>query len=305
MVNEACKEAQPQDADLREFSLMDLEQAYGAAEGPEAADAEAEAAWNRLRREALAFRSGLMAEGRAELDAIYGHHPHHAYDLFWPQKDAGQAVALFIHGGFWQRQARETFSHMAAGLLAHGVPVAVIGMRSCPEADLNALIGDVRQMAAHLFRRLARPLVAIGHGSGAHLAACLVATDWKARGFGTEVVSAGMGISGIYDLRPLLGTSLKEKLKLDTLICHAASPLLWPVVESRRFLVCVGGREAEAWRRQSLSLAEAWQACGVNIAHAVIDDADHLSILDGLAEPAGILTRAAEQLCTESDRAAH
>ncbi len=302
-MNEACKETQPQDAEVRGFATMDLEEAYGASAGPEAAGKNAETAWNRLRRQALAFRSGLMAEGRAELDAIYGHHPHHAYDLFWPEKDGGQAVALFIHGGFWQRQARETFSHMAAGLLAHGVPVAVIGMRSCPDADLDALIGDVRQVAAHLFRRLARPLVAIGHGSGAHLAACLVATDWKARGFGTEVVTAGMGISGIYDLRPLLGTSLKERLGLDALTCHAASPLLWPVLDSRRFFVCVGAQEGEAWHRQSISLAETWQACGVKIAHAVIDDADHLSILDGLADPASILTHAAGRLCTK-ERAA-
>jgi len=248
-------------------------------------------------KSALAFRSGAAAAGRADLDAIYGHHPRHVYDLFLPENDLGGPVALFLHGGYWKALDKNHFSHMAAGLTGLGVPVAVASYRLCPEAEISCVIGDARQMAAPLTRRMARPLTIIGHSAGAHLAACLVATDWKARGFDSHIAPAGLGISGIYDLRPLLATSHNEALRMEEVDAFAASPLLWPAPRGRRFALAVGGEESAEFIRQSRSLQAAWLGCGVETECAVMEGGNHFTILSSLTDPASPLTRTAHELC--------
>ena len=44
-----------------------------------------------------------------------------------------------------------------------------------------------------------------GHSSGAHLAGCVLLTDWAARGLPDDVIKGALLISGMYDLHaPLL-----------------------------------------------------------------------------------------------------
>jgi len=73
-------------------------------------------------RDAAAFRA---THGSAELDIAYGPTPRQVLDLFWPVPRRDAPLALFIHGGYWQRLDRTFFSHLAQGLLAHGVAVAM------------------------------------------------------------------------------------------------------------------------------------------------------------------------------------
>ncbi len=258
---------------------------------------EHEAHLDAWARQALAWRSGIMAEGRGQLHLSYGAHRLHSYDLFLPRRDAGSAVALFIHGGYWKRLDKEMFSHMAAGLNALGVPVAVMNYRLCPQVEICEIIGDARQMAAHLARRMERPLVVIGHSAGAHLAACLVATDWKGRGMDGNILRGGLGISGIYDLRPLLATSQNDDLGMEEIEAFSASPLLWPAPAGREFHVFVGEEESAEFIRQSQSLHAAWRGCGVGGDLALMEGEDHFTILSHLAQADSLLTQAAHGLC--------
>ncbi len=62
--------------------------------------------------------------------------------------------------------------------------------------------------AAIELARLGRPLVISGHSAGGHLAACLLATDWRALdgSLPKDLVIAAYAISGLFDLVPLVGT---------------------------------------------------------------------------------------------------
>ena len=93
-------------------------------------------------RDAAAFRE---SHPHAELGLAYGPTPRQAMDVFWPGAARVGRVALFIHGGYWQRLDRSVFSHFARGLLAHGVAVAMPSYDLCPQVSMAELVEQVRQ----------------------------------------------------------------------------------------------------------------------------------------------------------------
>src|SRR5882762_1581695 len=72
-------------------------------------------------RDAAAYREQARAEKRAELGLKYGASARQTIDLLGPAGAPAAPLALFIHGGYWRSLEPSQFSHMAAGLNAHGV----------------------------------------------------------------------------------------------------------------------------------------------------------------------------------------
>jgi arylformamidase len=235
-------------------------------------------------RDAAAFRA---SQGPlAELSQPYGPSPRQHFDLFRPQTQQGEALVLFIHGGYWQALDKASFSHCAAGLVARGVPVAMAGYDLCPDVTVAEIIGQMRACAAALWRRFNAPIIACGHSAGGHLAACLAATDWPAFApdLPPRLVRGGLGISGLFDLAPLIGTSVNARLGLDAESARAASPLFWPAPAGTRFEAWVGGAESGEYLRQSHAIAEAWALEGVTTCYAEIPAANHFTAIAPLAD---------------------
>ena len=166
-------------------------------------------------RDAAAYR-----EQRAPRRIAYGPGPRHVIDLFAGEgknKEQGNApLVVFIHGGYWQALDGSWFSHMARGLNAHGIGVAVPTYDLCPQVSVADIIEQMRQATREL-AKLSGRLVVSGHSAGGHLAACMLATDWKAydASLPPQLVSAAYAISGLFDLEPLVPTSINKALGLD------------------------------------------------------------------------------------------
>ncbi|MFC7539329.1 alpha/beta hydrolase [Siccirubricoccus deserti] len=163
--------------------------------------------------DAAAFRA---AWPEVELGLAYGPGEREKLDLFRPGPGESWPTALFIHGGYWQALDRSFFSHMARGLLAHGVAVAVASYDLCPQVTLARIVEQMRAAAVLLHRRTGRRLLAAGHSAGGHLTAMLMATDWRARhpALPADLVPAGLPISGVFELPPLLPTTIATALRL-------------------------------------------------------------------------------------------
>ena len=196
----------------------------------------------RWVREAAAFRD---SHRHAELAVAYGPTEREAQDLFWPDAARDGPVAVFIHGGYWQRMHRSAFSHLAQGLLAHGVAVAMPSYALCPSVTLAELVEQVREAVAFLYRRLGGRFLATGHSAGGHLTAMLMATDWAARGAPRDLVPAGMAISGLFDLEPITHTTVNAALGLDVAEARRLSPALLPA-PGGRIHAYVGGEIGRA-----------------------------------------------------------
>ena len=69
-------------------------------------------------------------------------------DLF--AGDGAGPIVVFIHGGYWQALDGSFFSHLAGGLNAHGIDVAVPSYDLCPAVSIAEIIGEMRAASREL-----------------------------------------------------------------------------------------------------------------------------------------------------------
>jgi len=257
------------------------------------------AAWER---DAAAYRAEAAHDGRAELGLAYGPTPRQAMDVFYPAGDRSGPLTLFIHGGYWRSLGPSQFSHMAKGLNGNGIAVAVAGYDLCPEVKISQIVGQMRQACLYLWRRFGRQIVIYGHSAGGHLAACMLATNWRALAgdVRADLVPGACAISGLFDLTPLLGVSMNQDLCLTATEAQEVSPLFWPAPSGRILEAWCGALESGEFLRQNRVIAEAWAKAGVDTACLEVPDANHFTVLDPLADPASELTGRLARLVARS-----
>ena len=214
----------------------------------------------------------------------YGAGARNTIDLF--PGDNNGPIVVFVHGGYWQAFDGSSFSHLAAGLNAHGIGVAIPSYDLCPNVTVDRIIGQMREATREL-ARLGRSLVISGHSAGGHLAACMLATDWPAfdASLPEDLVTAAYSISGLFDLGPLVATSVNKALRLDPVTAKAASPLFWKAPARGSLDAVVGQHESAEYHRQSRTIVERWGAAGVATRFGTVADANHFTAIAPLADP--------------------
>ncbi len=245
----------------------------------------------------------VMAMWRETAEAARAAHPYEtvaygpgereAMDLFEaaPRDVGGAPVAMFIHGGYWQALDRSWFSGVAPALLAQGVSVAIPSYDLCPAVSLSRIVGQMRAAADLLRARTGKRPMVFGHSAGGHMAACLL-SEGRASG--------AVAISGVFDLAPLIPTSLNVALGLEPLGAAALSPIHWPApnggAPGGTVLDCVvGGDESPEFIRQSRDMAVVWAAKGAETRFEALEGLNHFTVLDPLFDAgSGLVRRIAE-----------
>jgi arylformamidase len=222
----------------------------------------------------------------------YGEGERGIIHVFAPDQRASRATVLFIHGGYWQALHPSTFSHLARGLNERGIAVAMPAYDLCPTVPLRAIVGQMRAAARALAGEGRTRLVAAGHSAGGHLTACLLATKWRDvdSGLPDRLIRAGYAISGLFDLPPLVGTSINGALGLDGAEAEALSPLFWPAPAGTLLDAVVGGDESGEYHRQSRDIVRVWGEAGVGARFETIEGANHFTVIAPLADPASAMT---------------
>jgi arylformamidase len=250
----------------------------------------------RWTRDAELYRAETLKAGRAELGLSYGDTPRQMIDLFLPAAGENAPLVLFIHGGYWRAFDPSFSSQMARGLNQRGIAVAVVGYDLCPIVTIGDIIEQIRRASLFLWQRFGRQILAVGHSAGGHLAAATVATDWRALypKAPPDLVPAGFAISGVFDLRPLVGLSVNQDLRLSVEDAQRLSPLLWPVPPGRLLDATVGDLESGAFKSQSRTMADTWRQAKAETRY-VEYPGNHFTVIDALTDPNNaMVTRIAE-----------
>jgi arylformamidase len=230
-------------------------------------------------RDAAAYR-----ERHAPRPIAYGPGVRNMIDFFPGDREG--PIVVVIHGGYWQALDGSFFSHLAGGLNAHGISVAIPSYDLCPDVTVEEIIQQMRTASREL-ARLGQPLVLSGHSAGGHLAACMLATDWP--GFDAslpkDLVIAAYAISGLFDLGPLVETSINKAMRLDAAAARAVSPLFWKAPARGSLDAVVGENESAEYFRQSRTIVERWVAAGIATRFGTVPDANHFTAIAPLADP--------------------
>jgi acetyl esterase/lipase len=225
------------------------------------------------------------------LDIPYGSSARAAFDLY-PAPDPAAPCLIFIHGGYWLRNSRELFAVYAEGLAAAGWSVAMPSYTLAPQATLSAIVEELGAALDWLADQgpahgVAGRVVLSGWSAGAQLAALHL----KHR-----LVTAGLVISGVYDLGPLRDTALNDVLQLSDREIATLSPLRSPPTSPKPLAIAYGTRELPALIHDSRTLHALRLAAHAPGPLLSIAGADHFTILEELRRRDGQLVRAAQRL---------
>jgi arylformamidase len=248
--------------------------------------------------EAYATRSAEAREAAAALggcwiEARYGDAAAQRIELCLPPAFDGRAAGLLVyfHGGYWQELSAVQSLFAAAGCVERGIAFAAVDYTLAPLADVGEIVAECRAAMRWLLSNASalgideRRVVVAGSSAGAQLAA-MVAIEQRERLRGAVLVS------GVYELEPLIGTSVNEALELGAHEARRLSPALLPLAGFPRAVVAWGEIETALFKKQSRDFAAALEAAGTPCERLEVPARNHFDVVLDLADAASGLGQA-------------
>ena len=251
------------------------------------------------------------AAADAHIDLRYGEGSRETLDVFPATQVTGSnaPVLVFVHGGYWRSLDKRDHSFIAPAFTQKGVCVVMPNYPLCPGTDAHpvtipAIALSLVQALAWTWRHIAQHggdpsrITVAGHSAGGHLAAMLLACDWRsvAPDLPRDLVRNALGISGVYDLQPLRKVPfLGDSLRLDEADAQRASPAFWQAPDKGELYAVVGENESDEFVRRTMLIRAAWGEKRVPVCEP-LPGLHHFSVVDALADPAHALHAHAMEL---------
>ena len=228
----------------------------------------------------VALREAMLSES----DIAYGAQPLQKFD-FYRAAGSNRPLLIFIHGGYWQGGDKSDIGFIAAPYVRAGISVAVMNYSLAPQAsieqmaeEVHAMLEKIKAMAAQLDIDASR-IALMGHSAGGHLAAYVAAEIAAADK--DDPVQAVFAVSGLFDLAPLIPTSLNKALTLNLQRAENLSPVLMAGPSTTRVHTIIGEHETLQFHIQAAVIANCWQQV---VAHHVVPETHHYTVLWPLAD---------------------
>lgn len=230
-------------------------------------------------------------------------------DVF-PAAKGAAPVVVFIHGGYWRSLDKADCSFVAPAFTEAGACVVIPNYDLCPAVTIPEITLQMVRALAWIYRNVARfggdpdRITVIGHSSGGHLAAMLLACLWPefAKDLPADLVKNALSISGLYELESMRHAPfVKDSLKLTPAQVAQASPAWLPPPEQGVLYAVAGSLESEEFLRHSALIEQAWGRRVVPVREA-LPGLNHFSILEALVQPGHRLNQLALQLVASTAR---
>jgi len=210
-------------------------------------------------------------------------------------------VNVFIHGGAWRANRSADYAFLAEPFVNAGAHYVVLDFINVDEAggSLFPMVEQVRRAVGWVYRNARsfggdpERIYLTSHSSGSHLCGCTVTHDWRKEGLPVDIIKGAVLGSGMYDLKPVRLSKRSKYVAFTDEMEQALSAqrhidkLHAPVV------VAYGTYETPEFQRQSRDFVAAVKAAGKPAELLVGEGYNHFEMLETLANPYGLLGRAA------------
>jgi arylformamidase len=222
----------------------------------------------------------------------YGDHPDE-WSWYVPGPAPGAPLFVFVHGGYWRRLSADDGCLLAPAAHTLGYAFASVNYTLCPAAPLATLVDQTQRALTALVADDAREghdttrVHVAGHSAGAHLAATAALAGVPVAGL--------VLVSGVFDITPIVHTTINDDVRLDEAEARRLSPLFAiasPVPVDQVVTWSTG--DTDEFARQARDWAARWAAVPGNRQPVVVEVAGrhHFDVIDDLLDPATELGRA-------------
>lgn len=214
----------------------------------------------------------------------------HFHNPKFSKKDT-RGVFIFIHGGYWQGEVKDSYAFVGEQLLEKNIDVIlieydltkenVVDGKTIPRVTMTALVNQVGRALDGIQTYMkdnnmsGMPVYLSGHSAGGHLAAF-----WKDH---PVINSAVFPISGLFDLSPIAATKkIGAPLQLSDNEIVRLSPInnIHPANKSSLpMYIYYGGDEQPELKGQSLNYSEKLKRNNYNVSLIEVGDVNHFEIL--------------------------
>ncbi len=235
-----------------------------------------------------------VAYGPAEIEKI---------DIYRTQR-ANAPTLIFLHGGVWSTGRASNHAELAEMFIKAGANFIAVDFSSVDDTggDLTTLVDQCRRAVTFVYRNSpsfggsADRIYLSGHSSGAHLAGCVLITEWAKQGLPADIIKGALLLSGMYDLKPVRLSKRSAFVKLTDESEDALSAQRHLDRFHTPVILAHGTLETPEFQRQSRDFAAALTAAGKPVQPIVGKGYNHFELYETLGNPYGVAGRAALEL---------
>ena len=219
----------------------------------------------------------------------YGSLPREQLDIY-PSLKPSSKTLIFIHGGYWHKLGKEDFQFIAGAFREYGITTVLVNYPMAPTVSMDQIVASCREAVRWICQNIAAyngdpsQLYVAGYSAGGHLAAMLLATDWRHYNFNTGVIKGVCTISGLFNLIPILLSDINQVLEMDRETALRNSPVRQVPSVNCPLVIAVGCDETDEFLYQSSEINDCWKKI-IPVEMIKIPGVNHYSIVETILEP--------------------
>jgi|SRR5215217_2676824 len=246
----------------------------------------------------VARSAATRANVPMKADIAYGAAPSETVDLFFPAKSSTPSpVHMFIHGGYWRAFSKNDYSLVAETVIAAGAIAVIVDYALMPSVRMATLVDQVGRARQWVLDNIAQyggdpdRLTISGHSAGAHLATTLFQHERA-----PSRVRSALLLGGLYDLKPLQKSFLKDEIALTNDEVAAFTPMKKQYDANTGVLVLVGAKETPPFHQQANTFARKLSQQGLKVSQRMLVNRNHMDSVRDLGVPHSLTGRCLTEL---------
>ena len=210
-------------------------------------------------------------------------------------------VNVFVHGGAWRANRAADYAFLAEPFVTAGAHYVILDFTNVDDAggSLFPMVEQVRRAVGWVYENAKsfggdpNRLYLSSHSSGSHIGGCVVTHDWRKHDLPADILKGATLSSGMYDLKPVRLSKRSKYVKFTDEMEQALSAMRHLDKLNTPLVLAHGTYETPEFQRQTRDFHAAVKAAGKPAELLVGEGYNHFEMLETLANPYGLLGRAA------------